>query len=170
MPNTSQGGAVIFGISSTSGTNPTLQIYKPDGSDFLTAYVSPNISGVSVQHAVRSEPIIGDAGDPVAIIGNGDYLEATFECIPFGTTTANARKSAMLPPTGSSVVTTGFDIIPQGPFADGFNVNAGGAAPETSRWLYFGGGSIKISSDGKATVSLPLKRYPKIVGGVAIVD
>ena len=169
MSAATQGSAVIFGVSATSGTPPTYTIYDQSGTTLGSGYVSPTTSGASLIHSASTDTVTNESGDVIAVVGHGEYLECTFDLIPTGTTAANARKGATLPPLMSSVVTAGFDVVRIGPFADGFNV-AGGSVPETSRWLYYGGGSVKISSDGHATVSLPLRRYPGIVGGAAIID
>ena len=169
MAATQQGSAVIFGISAASGTPATFTVYDASGTTLGAGYVSPIITGANVNHSAEVDTIKSDSGEVVAVIGHGEFLEATFECIPSGTTVANARKAAVLPPLGATVITAGFDVIRMGPFADALNV-AGGSPPENSRWIYMGGGSVRESSDGHATLSLPLKRYPGIVGGAAIID
>ena len=169
MASYQQGTAQIFGTSATSGVPPTYTVYDATGTTLGSGWVNPITASVSVSHQASVETVTNESGDVVAVIGHGEYLEATFELIPSGSSVANARKAATLFPLGSTVVTAGFDVIRMGPFADGLNV-AGGSAPETSRWLYNGGATDKITSDGKAGLSVPLKRYPYIVGGAAIVD
>ena len=170
MSAATQGKAPIFGVSATAGTPPTFTIYDQSGSSLAAGYINPITSSASVTHSASTDTVTNESGDVVAVIGHGEYLEATFELVPVGATTvADARKAATLPPLMSSIVTAGFDVIRMGPFTDGLNV-AGTGGVENSRWIYNGGGSVKISSDGHATVSLPLRRYPGIVGGTAIVD
>lgn len=170
MASYQQGTAQIFGTSATSGTPPSYTVRDASNNTLGTGWVNPITSGVSVSHQAATETVTNESGDVVAVIGHGEYLEATFEFIPSGNSVANARKAATLFPLGATVETSGFDVIRMGPFADGLNVNSGGVAPETSRWIYMGGASDKLSSDGKATMTVPLRRYPSIVGGAAIVD
>lgn len=169
MAATQQGTAQIFGTSAANGVPPTFTVYDATGTTLGAGWVSPIVSGLSVSHQAEVDTVKNESGEVVAVIGHGEYLEATFEFIPSGSSLANARLAGRLWPLGASVVTAGFDVVKMGPFADGLNV-AGGSAPETSRWIYMGGASERLSSDGHATVSVPLKRYPGIVGGTAITD
>lgn len=165
------GKAVIFGTSATSGTPISFTIKTPgSGSTSLTGYVYPIITGVNVSHQAETDMIKNESGDVVAVITHGEYLEATFECVPSGGTLADARTSATLPALGSTVIITGADVIPIGSFADGINVTDGDSTTIGKRWIYLGGGTVRTSSDGHATMSLPLKRFPGVTGGTAIVD
>lgn len=168
MAYAQQGSAVLFGTNATSGTPPTFTLYGQAGTT-VSGYAAPIVSGANVSHQAANETITNESGEIVAAIAHGEYLECTFDLIPSGADLATARLTSRLPAVGSTMVTAGFDVIPMGPFTDGLNV-AGGSAPETSRWIYVGGGSIRLSSEGHATLSLPMKRYPSIVGGTAIVN
>lgn len=162
-----QGGAIQFGTEAAQGTPVTFTIYNQAGTSLGSGYVMPTVNNYSITHNAEIARSKDGSGEINHIIGHGEYLEATFELVPKGDSLANSRKAMTAPPLLSTVVIAGAPVFPMGPFADAVNV-AGGSAPETSRWIYEGGASDRITSDAPAAVSMTLRRYTKIVGGAAI--
>lgn len=168
MPFAGQGSQPIFGTSASS-TPISFTIYRPsDGASLGSGYVMPVVGGFNVTHNAENVRTRDGSGDIQSTTGHGEFIECQFDLIPDASTLADSRKSATIPPLMSTIVVANADVIPCGPFADAINVNPLGSAPETSRWIYEGGGSIRMTQDGIAAVSLTLRRYPKIVGGTAI--
>jgi hypothetical protein len=150
------------------GVPATFVFYSANGI-VVSGYVTPNLQSGSLSHSVEVDKIKSTTGEFTGLIHHGEALSCTFDCIPEGSvldvgTFAGPVLSARLPAVGGNVVITGLPILAAGSFADAFNVNTAGSAPETSRWIYEGGGSIKGSSDSHWTMTLPLMRYPGIVG------
>lgn len=126
---------------------------------FTGAYVSPNIQSLRVSHTAEVDRIKGQDGKYSGLIGDGDMLECEFTVIPEGTNGGNARISATLPAVLDCFVITGLPIIAAGEFQDALNTDATNTQP----WVYEGGGSINMTNTEKATMTLPLKRYPGIL-------
>lgn len=169
MAYESQGKAVVFGTSEASATPPSFTLYAPGGTS-VAGYVTPITNGASITHQAASEMIANEAGEIAANLGHGEHIECSFDLIPAGSSDANAKTSATIPALGSTMVTTGLKIIPAGPFTDALNVAASGGLPAQARWIYMGGGSVRLSSEGHATLSLPMKRFPAITGGTALTN
>ncbi len=168
MAYASQGTAPLFGTSATVASPITFTIYNQSNTSLGSGYVMPTVTGWNVTHQADNIKTKDSHGNIQSTTGHGEYLECQFDLVPDGTSLANSRLASTLPPIMSTVVISGADVFPSGPFADAINV-AGGSAPETSRWIYEGGGSVRQSNDGHAVVSITLRRYPNIVGGTAIV-
>jgi hypothetical protein len=125
----------------------------------LTSYISPNLQSAALGHISDVKPSKGQAGQTSALFNAEEILELTIEAIPEGTTVANAKTSAGLPPPLSAVTLTGFPVVIVGNFADAFN---------GTNWIYEGGGKINAVNDDKWTMTLPLKRYAGISSAAAI--
>lgn len=162
MSFATQGAAPIFGSAGI-----TFTIYDQAGTTLGSGFVMPTVSGFNLTHNGEVARTKNASGDVDAVTGSGEFIECAFTLLPTGTSAANALKSSLLPPLMSTVVISGAKVIRVGPFTDAINV-AGGSAPENSRWIYEGGGSVQFSSEGHATLNVTLRRYPGIVGGAAI--
>lgn len=162
-----QGTVPIRGTSAAVGTPVTFTITTAAGGS-ISGYVMPITSGIQITHTASRDNVIDGDGEVVGVGAWGEYLEATFTLIPSAATLANARISATLPTVLSTVAITGADVIAVGPFADAINVTSGD--PGGNKWIYEGGGSLSVTAGGQTTMTLPLRRYPEIAGGTAIVS
>jgi hypothetical protein len=167
MPYSQQGGGIQFGTEATQGTPVTFTIYGADGTTALSGYVMPTTNNYSLTHNAEVARSKDGSGDINHVIAHGEYLEASFELVPFGTSMANSLKALTTPALLSSVSIAGAPIIAMGSWANAINV-AGGSAPETHKWIYEGGGSVRLTSDAPASLSLTLRRYRKVAGGAII--
>ncbi len=165
-----QNGAFIGRLEAAIGTPPTLTVYNRSNTSLGSAWIVPLIQSfsLSLKSVVDGDMTVDYSGDVAAVHWSGQYLEATMRVKPFGSTLADAIKSAHGLDHGYSVVTAGFVVIPCGPFADALNV-AGGSAPETSRWIYMGK-PIDLTGGQAAEQTITLRRFPKIIGSTAIVS
>jgi hypothetical protein len=157
MPNTTH-GTKIFG---TKRTTTAVTFTLADASNTpVSGYVMPTVSNYDLTHNASSVQASDGSGNIDASATFGEFLEATFELMPAGSSLANAEASARLPALGSTLVITGANTIAAGSFADAIN----GASP---RWIYEGGGSVRFASDGFSTVSITCRRYPSIAATAA---
>jgi hypothetical protein len=147
-----QGKGHVFGLGAT------IAFTKPDGTS-LSGYVTPDIQTLRVSHQPKVDEIKGQDGEYNAFIVSGEKVECEFTFIPQGTTIANAKLSAQMPPIGSSGAISGLPVIPFGSFADVFN---------TGVWYYQGAGSDSGQNDTNWTGTFTLVRYPGITTTTAI--
>ena len=155
MATVQQGKAFVIGTGAGTYTG-----YDTAGSAMSTGYVTnkiPATEGVGLTQNADVERVQDGYGDIVAVIMRGEYFEATFDFRPEGSTTANALGAATLPPVGATFVIAGLPVVAAGPFADIFNTatDASGA----KRWIYEGGGQLRLTNTGKGMTTLPLRRY-----------
>ena len=127
----------------------------------LSGYISPNLQGGSLSTTADDDEIKGQTGKVTGLIAENDMLECSFDFIPEGSTVANAKLAAGLPPLNSPVTITGLPVIAAAGYADAYNTAAGGP------WFYKSG-RINHLADGKWTATMTLKRYPAITSGTAI--
>ena len=162
-----QGGAHVFGTSEVSTVPGVLTWINSDASAAGAAYVSPIITSFDITHHAKEDTTMNQNGDIVATLTCGEYIECSFELIPFGSTTAAAKDSAYIPPDNSVCTITGMPIIKVGTFTDALNV-AGGALPQSAKWIYASGWNLHMVNESKGTARVTLRRYPKLTGGAAI--
>lgn len=132
----------------------------------LAGYVSPNLQGLDFSHKGEVSKISDQGGATAVLYVCDEWIELTFDYIPQGTTSANAKLSAQIPPLLSKAEICGLPVIPIGSFADGLNTHTAafaGDAASTQPWIYEGdgGGTGKHKEhwDGKIT----LRRYTNIL-------
>jgi hypothetical protein len=130
----------------------------------VVGWVMPNLQAADITHHASEEMIRSKSGAITSGIVSGEYLECTFQLIPESDSVANAAKSAAIFSAGTTFVISGMPTIAAGPFPDAFNVDSGGTAPATSRWIYFSGGSSKHSNTGIVTQSITLRRFVELDG------
>ena len=164
MAFATHGKGPLFGTSAVAITPVAFSIYQATSASPISGYIMPTVTGYNLTHNGEVARTKDGNGDIDAVTGHGEFIEGQFEMLCTGTSLANARISATIPTLMATVVISGADVIACGPFADAVNSGSG------SRWIYEGGGSVKFSQDGHATLSLTLRRYPNIAGGVAITD
>lgn len=132
----------------------------------LAGYVSPKLETLRLSHGSEADRIKSASGNTEAVIYQDEFLECTFDVIPQGSTIANAELSAGLPQPGKGFTITGLQVINVGSWTDALNVTSGD--PGANPWVYEGGGSINGFTDGKWSLSLPLRRYRSISSVTAI--
>lgn len=158
MAVTFQGKGFVF------GTPASYTAFDTANTTLGAGYVSPSTEGATVSHNTEVERVQDSDGDIVAVIMTGEYVECSFDLRPEGSTVANARLAATLPPVGATFQITGMPIIKVGAFVDVFNTDGS----DTKKWIYEGGGQVRGTNTGKYTVTLPLRRYQGITPGAVI--
>lgn len=147
-------------IYSLSGGTITMK--GADGTTTLTGYVSPNLKTLKLTHSADRNEIKGQAGLTTGLIFNNQVLECQFDIIPEGTSVANAKLSAQLPPAGCICHIASLPVIGLGFFTDALN------ATTTNPWIYEGGGTINGESEKEWSMTVTLKRYEGITSGSPI--
>lgn len=143
--------AAVFGLSGAT------LVFRDAAGAAVSGYISPNLTDVSCNHIVQVDKTAGQDGNTSMLIGYDEKLELSLSFILAGTTIANAKLSGRLPLPLAEVKISGAAVVPIGNFADAFNSPADASAG--SRWVYEGGGSVEMSSTGKAIGKLTLHRY-----------
>lgn len=158
MAVTFQGKGYVY------GTPASFTAYDTSNVSLGAGYISPATESASVTHNADVERVQDSDGDFAAVIMTGEYVECAFDLRPEGTSVANAKLAATLPPIGATFQITGMPIIAVGAFVDVFNTDGSDA----KKWIYEGGGQLRMTNTGKAMVSLTLRRYQGITPGAAI--
>jgi len=158
MANT-QGVAYVFGSPATielfSSTDITTSIFT--GSLTSTAN-----EGLDLSHECDTEEVKNTSGEVVGHVVSNNRLSLTVNCIPSGSTAANALITAFLADGNGTAVISGAKVVTCGGVANALNTATSG------KWIYAGGGSVKFTNAGKAMVTLPLKKYPSITAAIAV--
>lgn len=155
-------GLKIFGTSPVLGVAPVFTLLEPNNSSSVGGFTN-QIQSVDVQHVAEKATSKNASGKIDAVNLFGEYITCTMELFPTGASTADALVAMTLPPMGSTVQISGAKVFRAGPFTDALNTGI------LSRWIYEGGGSIRLSSTGEASMSLPLSRYPDIPATAAAI-
>lgn len=150
---TQQGKGHVYGLA-----GGTIVFTAPSGSA-ISGYITPNLQSLRFTHQGAVDEIKGQDGEYNSFLTKAEKVECEFSYIPEGSTIANAKASAQLPPLGSSAVLSGLPVIACGSFSDVFN---------TGVWYYQGGGSDTGPHDANWTGTFTLHRYPGISTTTAI--
>ena len=155
-----------LGVRTLAGQLATgvMTLKNPDGSA-IAGYVSPNLQSLRLVHNATKRTIPDQVGDTVGLIFLDAHLEITFDFIPQGADLTGAKAAAATPEAGGSATVTGLPIFKKGFFTDALNTDGANTQP----WIYEGGENFTLPADDKATGSITLCRYPKIVSGTHIV-
>ena len=158
----SQGVAYVFG-------SPAIITLYTAADSTTTIFTGPLTStaneGFDLSHECDTEEVKNTSGEVVGHIVSNNRLSLNVNCIPSGSTAANALITAFLSDGNGTAVITGAKEVTCGGIANAINT---GGSPASGRWIYAGGGSVKFTNSGKAMVNLPLKKYPSITAAAAI--
>lgn len=147
------------------GVPAVLTMYEADGTTAISGYVSPTLNGASLTHSFDADETRSQGGDVDSlIVGMGEKIECEFDFIARGSTVANAKISASLPPPGSRVGIASAPVVRVGSFTDAYNTGGSNTQP----WIYMGGGSLTESAGGKLTGKVKLARYVGITSATPI--
>jgi len=157
MANT-QGVAYVFGSPATI----TLFNAADSTTTIFTGVTSTANEGFDLSHECDTEEVKNTSGEVVGHIVSNNRLSLNVNCIPSGSTAANALITSFLADGNGTAVIAGAKEVTCGGVANAINTAASG------KWIYAGGGSVKFTNAGKAMVTLPLKKYPSITAGTAL--
>jgi hypothetical protein len=157
MANT-QGVAYVFGSPATI----TLFNAADSANTIFTGVTSTANEGFDLSHECDTEEVKNTSGEVVGHIVSNNRLSLNVNCIPSGSTAANALITSFLADGNGTAIIAGAKEVTCGGVANAINTAASG------KWIYAGGGSVKFTNAGKAMVTLPLKKYPSITAGTAL--
>jgi hypothetical protein len=157
MANT-QGVAYVFGSPATI----TLFNAADSANTIFTGVTSTANEGFDLSHECDTEEVKNTSGEVVGHIVSNNRLSLNVNCIPSGSTAANALITSFLADGNGTAIIAGAKEVTCGGVANAINTAASG------KWIYAGGGSVKFTNAGKAMVTLPLKKSPSITAGTAL--
>jgi hypothetical protein len=130
-------------------------------SDNTTAVFSSlaSIESYDVTHEADTEEVRNSAGEVVGHIGYNERITLNLNLIPSGANAAAALAFCSLGPVNGTVEITGAPNISMMGTANVLN---------TGRFIYAGGGSVKMTQTGKAMVSITVKKYKNLTTGAAV--
>lgn len=147
------------------GVPAVLTMYEADGTTAISGYVAPTLNGASMTHSFDADETKNQAGDiDSVIVGMGEKVECEFDFIARGSTVANAKISATLPPPGARVAIASAPVVRVGSFTDVYNTGGSNTQP----WIYLGGGSLTESAGGKMVGKIKLARFYSITSAAPI--
>jgi hypothetical protein len=105
------------------------------------------ITSAPAQHGHTRDEVKGQSGDFAGIVAHGEMMDLPIEVVPSGDADANARASAKLPVVLQKVTLAGWPVIAIGNLSDAFN---------HGNWMYAGDGQVRLTSEGRATMTMTL--------------
>jgi hypothetical protein len=131
------------------------------GIDNTTAVFTglASIESYDVTHEADTEEVRNSAGEVVGHIGYNERVTLNLNLIPSGANAAAALAFCSLAPVNGTVEITG---------APNITLMGSSNVLNTGRFIYAGGGSVKMTQTGKAMVSITVKKYKNLTTGAAI--
>ena len=118
-----------------------------------------SIESYDLTHEADTEEIRNSAGETVGHIGYNERVTLNLNLIPSGANAAAALAFCSLAPVNGTVSITGAPVIKMMGVADVLN---------SGRFIYAGGGSVKMTQSGKAMVSITVKRFKNVTTAAAV--
>lgn len=146
------------GLAYQFGSPASVTMFDTDNSTAVfTALAS--IESYDLTHESDTEEVRNSGGEVVGHIGYNERVTLNLNLIPSGANAAAALAFCSLAPVNGTVSISGAPVIKMMGVADILN---------TGRFIYAGGGSVKMTQSGKATVSITVKKYKNLTTGAAI--
>ena len=146
------------GLAYQFGSPATVTMYGIDNSTAVFTGLA-SIESYDVTHEADTEEVRNSAGEVVGHIGYNERVVLNLNLIPSGATAAAALAFCSLAPVNGTVEITG---------APNITLMATANVLNTGRFIYAGGGSVKMTQTGKAMVSITVKKYKNLTTGAAI--
>ena len=118
-----------------------------------------SIESYDITHESDTEEVRNSAGEVVGHIGYNERVTLNLNMIPSGANAAAALAFCSLAPVNGTVSITGAPVIKMMGVADVLN---------SGRFIYAGGGSVKMTQSGKAMVSITVKRFKNLTTAAAV--
>jgi hypothetical protein len=118
-----------------------------------------SIESYDLTHESDTEEIRNSGGEVVGHIGYNERVTLNLNLIPSGANAAAALAFCSLAPVNGTVSITGAPVIKMMGVADVLN---------SGRFIYAGGGSVKMTQSGKAMVSITVKRFKNLTTAAAV--
>jgi len=118
-----------------------------------------SIESYDLTHESDTEEVRNSGGEVVGHIGYNERVTLNLNMIPSGANAAAALAFCSLAPVNGTVSITGAPVIKMMGVADVLN---------SGRFIYAGGGSVKMTQSGKAMVSITVKRFKNLTTAAAV--
>jgi hypothetical protein len=118
-----------------------------------------SIESYDITHESDTEEVRNSGGEVVGHIGYNERVTLNLNLIPSGANAAAALAFCSLAPVNGTVQISGAPAIKMMGTLDILN---------TGRFIYAGGGSVKMTQSGKAMVSITVKKYKNLTTAAAI--
>ena len=135
-----------------------MTMYSSDNSTAVFSSLA-SIESYDITHEADTEEVRNSAGEVVGHIGYNERITLNLNLIPSGANAAAALAFCSLGPVNGTVEITGAPNISMMGTANVLN---------TGRFIYAGGGSVKMTQTGKAMVSITVKKYKNLTTGAAV--
>jgi hypothetical protein len=146
------------GLAYQFGSPASVTMFDTDNStSIFTALAS--IESYDLTHEADTEEVRNSAGETVGHIGYNERVTLNLNLIPSGANAAAALAFCSLAPVNGTVGITGAPVIKMMGTADILN---------TGRFIYAGGGSVKMTQSGKAMVSITVKKFKNLTTAAAV--
>jgi hypothetical protein len=146
------------GLAYQFGSPATVTMYSSDNSTAVFSSLA-SIESYDITHEADTEEVRNSAGEVVGHIGYNERITLNLNLIPSGANAAAALAFCSLGPVNGTVEITGAPNISMMGTANVLN---------TGRFIYAGGGSVKMTQTGKAMVSITVKKYKNLTTGAAV--
>jgi len=121
-----------------------------------------SIESYDITHEADTEEVRNSAGEVVGHIGYNEWVTLNLNLIPSGALAGDPVAFCSLAPVNGTVEISGAPIIAMMGTANILNTAVSG------RFIYAGGGSVKMTQSGKAMVSITVKKFKNLTAGAAI--
>ena len=118
-----------------------------------------SIESYDLTHEADTEEVRNSGGEVVSHIGYNERVTLNLNLIPSGANATAALAFCSLAPVNGTVGITGAPVIKMMGTSDILN---------TGRFIYAGGGSVKMTQSGKATVSITVKKFKNLTTAAAV--
>ena len=149
------------GLAYQFGSPATVTMYGIDNTTAVFTSLA-SIESYDITHEADTEEVRNSAGEVVGHIGYNERVTLNLNLIPAGANAAAALAFCSLAPVNGTVEISGAPIIAMMGTANVLNTTVSG------RFIYAGGGSVKMTQSGKATVSITVKKYKNLTAGAAV--
>ncbi len=146
------------GLAYQFGSPATVTMYGIDNTTAVFTGLA-SIENYDVTHEADTEEVRNSAGEVVGHIGYNERVTLNLNLIPSGANAAAALAFCSLAPVNGTVEITG---------APNITLMGSSNVLNTGRFIYAGGGSVKMTQTGKAMVSITVKKYKNLTTGAAI--
>jgi hypothetical protein len=146
------------GLAYQFGSPASVTMYGIDNNTAVFTGLA-SIESYDVTHEADTEEVRNSAGEVVGHIGYNERVTLNLNLIPSGADAAAALAFCSLAPVNGTVQITG---------APNITLMGSSNVLNTGRFIYAGGGSVKMTQSGKAMVSITVKKYKNLTTGAAI--
>jgi hypothetical protein len=146
------------GLAYQFGSPASVTMYGINNVDAVFSALA-SIESYDITHESDTEEVRNSGGEVVGHIGYNERVTLNLNLIPSGADATAALAFCSLAPVNGTVAISGAPNISMMGTANILN---------TGRFIYAGGGSVKMTQSGKAMVSITVKKYKNLTTAAAV--